>query len=1266
MSMGKTLVLFLAVLAGAMSFADDVVGVMCVSGTNGVFELEMPFLPLAGDGPSAFLAGDFLGDGGDLSDKLVMFDHMTGSSTNVVWNGCGWIDPSTGGESAVLATPGDTLFLLRTDNAPFGFYVFGRDPSSFEPIAAPLFSSFAVNAADATASFAVSATGSCEVLTCDATNVAQTASCWLHFCDGCSGGAWEDALPASGLVRRYRVRDTSRDSDSDGMPDTWESAQGLNPADPSDAALDPDGDGLPNALEFALGTNPGFFEPDPRRARPGLRAEFRFAPAGISQMPDFAALEPFAVASAATVDYVDGRWPSLVENRGDAFACRISGVVCIPVSGTYTFFVSADDGAELFVDGQRVTSDPLPHSVREKSGSMELEAGWHPVELVYYEKSGQAVLSLSWSGPGIAKAVISTSALSHYPQNLPPLVSFSISPGPYVEDVEIVLSAMSRDVDGSVQSVAFYDGDALLGVFDGDEATCTIPSPAFGAHRFRAVAVDVEGANSEAAEEVVVEACPAGFGPGIAFSYFQLASPLSALPGLSSLCPVSTGIVGNVSFPVSAFAWEGAPADLINRFAAVFEGSLMVRTLGVYTLSISSDDGSRLYVDGKLVVDNDGNHSMTKRSASMPLSAGLHEIRVEFYDNNGDAGLELSWVRPDGVSEIIPPVCFFHLVGNPDSDGDGMPDWWEALHGLDSSGPMDAALDPDGDGVANLAEFLAGTDPNSPDTDYDGMPDGWEISSGTMPFIADALSDPDGDGCVNVDEFCAGTSVASQDTDGDGVSDGDERNLYMSDPLVADFYGHVTTNLVVPASCIDEVSGRWRLEGDAVALVGRCGTVFYTNDVLLAEAGVRQVRLAVRYAGTDDSELVCRIDGVRVGSFRLHASGVKCDAEVVFVSGWMTPGMHEVSFELQNFVNGVGFAVGDMAICSPCGPDADGNGTPDWMDARLRNSRVERAGAVHSKVSPFCLRGVSASLPALETAQGTTLHASRLPCRGWWANVPIEDGTATSVCVTYENGMKTENVSVDWIPFDVLSEGDAVLRKGDALRLSLGGRQGTISVDGVVVADDSAEPVCYRFDACGRHVVEGFGGGESGSVVVDVVSCSLAGDRPIWRGKTNSFAFPGSGFASMSMLCDRGAELVGSECSGVSGVFSFAAAESGCPRAVSCEIANSDASVVGSVELKPFTAHYTLEGVYYEIGCLDDGTRIVENRLTAFDLPHSAELRMTSHSGVCFEDGAGTLSISADDFDDTGDCIYRFLVPEGVDHPCQFLHAYFEGKEICQ
>jgi hypothetical protein len=49
---------------------------------------------------------------------------------------------------------------------------------------------------------------------------------------------------------------TALDSDSDGMPDWWEIAHGLNPNDPSDAAQDKDGDGVTNLAEYRAGTDP--------------------------------------------------------------------------------------------------------------------------------------------------------------------------------------------------------------------------------------------------------------------------------------------------------------------------------------------------------------------------------------------------------------------------------------------------------------------------------------------------------------------------------------------------------------------------------------------------------------------------------------------------------------------------------------------------------------------------------------------------------------------------------------------------------------------------------------------------------------------------------------------------------------------------------------------------------------------------------------------------------------------------------------------------
>ena len=575
---------------------------------------------------------------------------------------------------------------------------------------------------------------------------------------------------------------------------------------------------------------------------------------------------------------------------------------------------------------------------------------------------------------------------------------------------------------------------------------------------------------------------------------------------------------------------------------------------------------------------------------------------------------------------------------------------------------FDADEDADGDGLTNAEEQTLGTDPLSPDTDGDGIPDADEVRIGTNPAVADASADPDGDGLYNIEEWQHGTNPHLADTDGDGCSDGEECTVLFSDPLVVDFDDTVVTNAVIPVSCVDVARGTWYVVDDVLAIGERAGAICFTNDFFMAAPGIRQLRMEVRFSGVFDAELVCRVDGRMAGVALLHSSSELHAESVRFTTFWLAEGLHSLEFELQNFGNGAMFFIDGIAVCEPCGKDDDGNGMADWLDSRMSNSRALRGGVVHSFVSPFCLRGV-AGRPDLVALTGG-LAAAPLPGFGWCADVPLDQTNATEVGISYENGMKGETVSVQWVPFDVMDRSEIVLRRGDSLLFAADGT--AVAIDGNEISNGLDGLYAHCFGEVGDFSIVACSGARTNVVAVHVVAVEAAGAMPVWRGKANSVPFASPDAGGLSVAADRGAVVDSVDGSGASRVCGLSVSSLGRPSSLAFEIPNPDASVVKSVVLQPFAAHYTVEGRYYVVATTDDGSRIVENRISAFDLPPTALLRMTSSSGITFADGSGTMELTGSDLDEIGDFTYQFLVPPDVGHPCQFLRLMFDGKAVAR
>lgn len=136
-------------------------------------------------------------------------------------------------------------------------------------------------------------------------------------------------------------------------------------------------------------------------------------------------------------------------------------------------------------------------------------------------------------------------------------------------------------------------------------------------------------------------------GPPVAFEYFE-PNPAKnvALETLAAVRPRLTGRLPGFRMFV--------PGGRKDAFATKQTAAIRVPADGEYTFFTATDDGSRLYINGQLVVNNDGLHGMSEKSGRVSLSAGLHEITVTYFENGGGDGFRISWAGPGIEKQQIP------------------------------------------------------------------------------------------------------------------------------------------------------------------------------------------------------------------------------------------------------------------------------------------------------------------------------------------------------------------------------------------------------------------------------------------------------------------------------------------------------------------------------------------------------------------------------------------------------------------------------------
>ena len=142
---------------------------------------------------------------------------------------------------------------------------------------------------------------------------------------------------------------------------------------------------------------------------------------------------------------------------------------------------------------------------------------------------------------------------------------------------------------------------------------------------------------------------PANLKNGVKYDYYE--GNFSRCADFKRYTPVAKGTLANVS---------SADKRIEDGFGFIYTGYIDVPADGIYTFMTRSDDGSVLYIDGVMAVDNDGSHSAASASGRIALAKGKHAFRLEYFDGGEEDEISWGWKVPGSDNlEAIPDAVLW-------------------------------------------------------------------------------------------------------------------------------------------------------------------------------------------------------------------------------------------------------------------------------------------------------------------------------------------------------------------------------------------------------------------------------------------------------------------------------------------------------------------------------------------------------------------------------------------------------------------------------
>jgi hypothetical protein len=307
----------------------------------------------------------------------------------------------------------------------------------------------------------------------------------------------------------------------------------------------------------------------------------------------------------------------------DNFSVRWTGQFTFG-GGSVTFTARADDGIRVVLDGVAIIDQFHDQPATTYTTAVSVPAGTHEVRIEYYEKGGDALAQVSWTGAGPPP-----------PPALTALTPSSATAGG---------PAFTLTVDGAnfnAGATVLWNGSARATTFvSGTRLTAAIAAADIAAAG--SVPVSVRNPDGQVSGTLAFTITPAGGGCPTGQFFAQYFSNISlTAPATRSACEPA------VNYDFGAGAPAGLPVD---NFSARWTGQFTFAG-GSVTFTARADDGIRVFLDGTLLIDQFHDQPATTYTATVAVAAGTHEVKIEYYERGGDAVVQVSWTgAPVGPS----------------------------------------------------------------------------------------------------------------------------------------------------------------------------------------------------------------------------------------------------------------------------------------------------------------------------------------------------------------------------------------------------------------------------------------------------------------------------------------------------------------------------------------------------------------------------------------------------------------------------------------